>query len=262
MASKQKKTSRFHSLSATALPIFALSLGACSASSRPTEDAASQTSSESWLDPVAVVSGMRGSEDDYRRCFMRAMNERGIVETEFQVGSHGDVVGLEVVRSTIGRPDVAECLASELRKRRFESAGREAKGRWTFVFRLTDPIEKREYEKRLEKESERDDANGVAVHASSRGRLEEERIEETVAAAYPLFARCYRDAISRSGRAGGILRLRLVIGAEGRVVELGDAGTVLPDPYAVDCIAEGFYAMRFPEPNGGTVQADYRLEFY
>jgi hypothetical protein len=238
-------------------------LGGCGASSPQAANAEkSQASAETWLDPIVVVTGMRGSEDDYRRCFMRAMNERGIVETEFEVGSRGEVVGLEVVRSTIGRTDVAECLADEMRKRRFESDGRYAKGRWTCVFRLTDPIEKKEYEKRLEIESERQDAEGVVVDAASRGQLAVERIEETVTAAYPLFARCYRDAISRSGRAGGILRLRLVIGAEGRLVELGDAGTVLPDPYAVDCIAESFYAMRFPEPSGGPVQANYRLEFY
>lgn len=248
-------------------PLLALAcvcwLSGCGSSSRPAADAGTgKTEADAWLDPIVVVTGMRGSEDDYRRCFMRAMNERGLVETEFQVGSRGEVVGLEVVRSTIGRADVAECLTTEMRKRRFESAGREAKGRWTFVFRLTDPIEKKEYEKRLELESEREDAEGVVVDATSSGRLPVERIEETVTAAYPLFARCYRDAISRSGRAGGILRLRLVIGSQGRLVELGDAGTVLPDPYAVDCIAESFYAMRFPEPNGGTVQANYRLEFY
>lgn len=238
-------------------------LSACGRSPRPAEEAGKgEAQIETWLDPIVVVTGMRGSEDDYRRCFMRAMNERGLVETEFQVGRQGEVVALEVVRSTIGRPDVAECLTTEMRKRRFESAGREAKGRWTFVFRLTDPIEKKAYEKRLELESEREDAEGVVVDATSRGQLAVERIEETVTAAYPLFARCYRDAISRSGRAGGILRLRLVIGSEGRLVELADAGTVLPDPYAVDCIAESFYAMRFPAPHGGAVQASYRLEFY
>jgi len=205
---------------------------------------------------------MRGSEDDYRRCFMRAMTERGVVETEFEVGSAGEVVELQVVRSTIGRTDVTECLSTKLRERRFDSQGSRAKGRWTFVFRLTDPIDKKVYQRRLDEESERDDDEGIAIDPSSRGRLPIERIEETVQAGYPLFARCYRDAISRSGRAGGILRLHLVIGEQGRLVDVGDGGTVLPDPYAVDCIAESFYAMRFPEPEGGTVQANYRLEFY
>lgn len=215
-----------------------------------------------WLDPVRVVSAMRGSEGEYRRCFMRAINERGLVETQFEVGSQGEVVELEVVRSTIERPDVAECLTSELRKRHFESTTERAKGRWTFVFRLTDPIEKKEYERRLEKETDREDEEGVAIAPSSRGRLDPARIEETVLTAYPLFARCYRDAISRSGRAGGILRLRLVIGETGHLVDLGDGGTVLPDPYAVDCIAESFYAMRFPVPEGGPVEANYRLDLY
>jgi len=205
---------------------------------------------------------MRGSEGDYRRCFMRAMNERGVVATEFQIGARGEVTDLQIVRSTIARADVAECLSTQLRQHHFESGGSRARGRWTFVFRLTDPIEDAEYERRLEKEEERDDDQGVAIDPRSSGRLEASSIEETVLTAYPLFARCYRDAISRSGRAGGILRLRLVIGETGHLLEVEDGGTVLPDPYAVDCMAEGFYAMKFPEPEGGRVQANYRLDLY
>jgi hypothetical protein len=40
-----------------------------------------------------------------------------------------------------------------------------------------------------------------------------------------------------------------------------DAGSVLPDPFAVDCMAEAFYAIDFPKPKGGAVIIRYGLDF-
>lgn len=215
-----------------------------------------------WLEPTQVVLGMRGSEEEYRQCFLEAPSRRGLVETRFSLDADGKVASLEVVRSTVGQTDVVRCLVTHLKERRFETRGEPAKARWTFVFGLTDPLGPAKYDARIQREKQRRSEGAVRIDPTSPGELDPREIEDTVTASYPLFAHCYRDSISKNGRAGGILRLRLHIDAAGELVEIGDAGTVLRDPHQVDCIAEGFYAMRFPPPTGGAVRADYRLDLY
>jgi len=52
-----------------------------------------------------------------------------------------------------------------------------------------------------------------------------------------------------------------VVGTAGAVSEVSDGGSDLTDRQVVDCIAEGFYALRFPEPQRGSVQVLYRIGF-
>jgi hypothetical protein len=213
-----------------------------------------------WLEPIKVVYAMSGNEKQYRTCFMRAMSVRGMVQTRFDVDAEGRVERVEVGRNTLGRDDVAECLSGKLKDQKFDGIGRPAQGRWTFVFRLVDPIEPKTLARRLKKERKLAKDTGIRIEPSSVGKLDASDIEETTSAGYPLFARCYRDAIQRREQAGGILRFRLVIDESGDLKEIADAGTLLPDPFAVDCIAEGFYAMTFPKPSGGSVEATYQLD--
>lgn len=213
-----------------------------------------------WLDPIKVVYAMRGNERQYRSCFMRAMSARGFVQTRFDVDAEGKVERVEVGRNTLGRDDVADCLVEKLQEEKFDGTGEPVRARWTFVFRLVDPIEPKTLAKRLKKERRLARSRGIRIEPSSVGTLDESDIEETTIAGYPLFARCYRDAIGRREQAGGILRFRLLIDESGDLREVKDAGTLLPDPFAVDCIAEGFYAMTFPKPAGGSVEAIYQLD--
>jgi hypothetical protein len=82
-----------------------------------------------------------------------------------------------------------------------------------------------------------------------------------VEAGYPLFARCYRDGVSRNDTLGGTLRLHFTISASGSVSEVSDGGSDLSDRQVVDCVAEGFYALRFPAPEHGAVSVLYRIRF-
>lgn len=229
---------------------------------RPPESAPVETASSGRpsLDPAKVVFAMRGAEKDYRKCFFQAPGSRGSVQTAFEVGSNGAVERASVERATLDRPEVTDCLLRRLRDQRFGELSQASSGSWTFVFRLVDPIEPKEFERRIAAEEEKDPEPGIQLDASSSGSLTVEQIEETVHARYPLFARCYRDSIRRREDAGGVIRFRIVIAEDGRVRELDDAGSIMPDPFAVDCIAEGFYAMSFPHPSGGPVTATYRLE--
>lgn len=192
---------------------------------------------------------------------MRAMQDRGVVQTRFDVDADGAVERVHVDRNTLGRDDVAECLTTQLKEQTFKATGAPAQGRWTFVFRLIDPIEPKKLAQRLKKERKLSKDGGVRIEPSSTGTMAASDIEETTLAGMQLFARCYRDAIQRREQPTGILRFRLLIDEQGHLRELDDAGTLLPDPFAVDCIAEGFYAMDFPKPEGGSVEAHYRLDF-
>ncbi len=214
-----------------------------------------------WLEPLQVVIAMRGEEKRYRKCFIRAMSERGVVQTHFDVDADGAVERVVVDRNTLGRDDVAECLTTHLKEQTFKATGEPAQGRWTFVFRLIDPIEPKKLAQRLRTEKKLAKDGGVRIEPSSTGKVDPSDIENTTLAGVQLFARCYRDAIQRREQPSGILRFRLVIDEEGHLRELDDAGTLLPDPFAVDCIAEGFYALDFPKPEGGSVEAHYRLDF-
>ncbi len=236
----------------------------CSSSSHqetPQSPTSSAAQKRTWLEPKQVVLAMRGSEEEYRKCFMRAIHQRGIVRTRFSVTKRGTVEELEVVRSTIGQDHVVDCLRSHLQEQHFGHHDGPKKGRWTFVFRLVEPIEESQFQAKLEEARSRTTDGGMQINPNSKGSIDPDSLEEAALAGYPLFARCYRDSISRRTVAGGVLRLRLVIDEQGTVSKVADAGTVLPDPYAVDCIAESFFALRFPKPRGGPVEVDYRLDF-
>lgn len=241
-----------------------LALGACTKKetaevAAPEEPAA--PTERAAADPAKIVFSMRGSEADFRKCFMRAIGSRGYVKTAFLLDADGRVEDSTVTASTIGAPQVSDCIKTELAEKRLGGGGSPERGEWTFVFRLTDPIPDDEFEKRLEKEQKKQPTDGVSIAPGSAGQLDPYDIEQHVAAKYPLFARCYRDSIKRLEAAGGILRLRFSITPTGQVENVEDAGSVMPDAYAVDCVAEGFYAMTFPAPSGGAADVLYRLDF-
>jgi hypothetical protein len=213
------------------------------------------------LEAEKVWFALRGSENDFRKCFMRSMNSRGLVETRFEMSDRGEVEKVEALRSTIDRKDVVDCVEQRLLAHNFGLQDGPKWGKWTFVFRLAEAIPDSKYKARLQRERHREPLDGVVVDPSSPGTLDPGRIEGRVAVKYPLFAGCYRASLDRRGRFQGVLRLRLDIDARGSVLNVQDGGSVMPDPFAIDCIAEGFYAMEFPKPELGAVHVRYRLDF-
>jgi hypothetical protein len=99
------------------------------------------------------------------------------------------------------------------------------------------------------------------IEPSSSGSMSTDDIDNVVEAGYPLFARCYRDGVSRNNTLDGTVRLHFAISPSGAVSEVSDGGSDLSDRQVVDCIAEGFYALRFPEPQHGQVNVLYRIGF-
>lgn len=216
------------------------------------------------LTPREVVIKLRGNETDIRRCFFANPGARGALSLSWRVSSEGRVERLRRERSTLSDPRVEQCLAEKLREIRFDPRAEPARARWTFVFRLVDLPRDRPGRKQPSKRDRaraRDSEQGVQLERDSPGTLDLAAVDDVVEAGYPLFARCYRDGVLRDSGLNGAVRLRLVVGETGRVTAVEDKGSDLTDRQVVDCVAEGFYALRFPEPARGDAHLVYRIHF-
>lgn len=238
---------------------------ACGGASKNQKDVSpdqgeSAGAADSFLDARKISFAMRGNEDDYRKCFMQSIGSRGFVSLGFSINERGEVESATIEHSSIGKDSVGACLVSRMKEQRFGEQPGKSRGRWTFVFNLTDPISEDEREEMLEEADKRSE-NSFQLLPDSSGTIDAGRVDEIVQVNYPLYAHCYRDSIRRRGESRGLLRLRLQIDERGRLVHVDDAGSVLPDPYAVDCMAEAFFAMDFPKPTGGPVSIKYGIDF-
>ena len=86
-------------------------------------------------------------------------------------------------------------------------------------------------------------------------------VDDVIESGYPLFARCYRDGVQRNSNLDGAVRFRFIVGESGHVTTVEDGGSDLTDRQVIDCVAEGFYALRFPEPSRGDAHLLYRIHF-
>jgi hypothetical protein len=249
-------------------------LGACGGSPEPvakTPERAAPGSTKGKpplpeLDVMKVARALRGNEASLRDCFANEDGRvRGFMRLAFEVEGTGAVSNVEIETSSFAEPDVGTCLADRVATLRFEAPGEKARTHWTFVSGL---YEKRDDDersrKRTKKKQERSDDDreqGVVIEPKSRGSLEAHEIEEVVHAGFGLFAHCYREGLDRHPRLAGVVRLRMVIGRDGVVDALRDADSDIPDSELIDCVAEGFFALRFPKPRSGTVRLLYRIAF-
>lgn len=210
-----------------------------------------------------VVQRLRGNETDLRRCFFANPSVRGAARFSWQLDVTGKVKGVRREASTLHDERIEQCIGEKLSEIRFGDQDKPARARWTFVFRLVDPPEKPKHGKKSAKKKRpvADDERGLTIDPASSGALPDGAIDNVIEAAYPLFARCYRDGVSRNNDLDGTVRLRFVVADSGRVSDVSDGGSDMTDRQVVDCIAEGFYALRFPEPQHGTVSVLYRIGF-
>jgi hypothetical protein len=258
-------------LSALALVSLA---GACGGSPEPAAKAPAKASRVEEkaapplpeLDVMKVARALRGHEVGLRDCFANEGEPvRGFMKLAFEVEGSGAVSNVEVETSSFAEPTVATCLAEKITGLHFDAPGQKLKTQWTFVSGLYEKPEEdeRAAKKGRKKKPKRDESTeqGVVIEPKSRGSLEPEEIEEVVHAGFGLFAHCYREGIDRHPRLSGVVRMRMVIGRDGVVDALRDADSDIPDPELIDCVAEGFFALRFPKPRKGTVRLLYRIVF-
>jgi hypothetical protein len=225
------------------------------------EPQATHRTKRTELAATDVVTSLRGNESDLRRCFFANPSLHGAARFSWQVDTEGKVHGVRREASTLSDDRVEACLSKRLSEIDFGDFAEPASARWTFVFRLSDPPSKSKHGTRPRQHNADGDERGLVIEPSSPGRLASEAIDNVVEAGYPLFARCYRDGISRNDALGGTLRLRFAISPSGAVSEVSDGGSDLSDRQVIDCVAEGFYALQFPQPEHGQVNVLYKIRF-
>lgn len=212
-----------------------------------------------------IVIKLRGNETDIRRCFFANPSARGSLSLSWNVNAHGRIERLKRERSTLTDPRIEQCLGDKLYDVHFDAREKPAHARWTFVFRLVEPPKDRSgHLKRVSKRDRdraEDDDQGVQLEKGSPGILDLAKVDDIVESGFPLFARCYRDGVQRNSNLDGAVRLRFVVGETGHVTVVEDGGSDLTDRQVIDCVAEGFYALQFPEPERGDAHLVYRIHF-
>jgi hypothetical protein len=217
------------------------------------------------LTAAEVVIKLRGNETDIRRCFFANPSARGTLSLSWHVNTDGRVEHLKREGSTLSDPRIEQCLSEKLTEVRFDPRAEPARAGWTFVFRLVEPPKDRRGRKRKITKRDRDRAEdrdqGVELEKGSPGSLDLAAVDNVIESGYPLFARCYRDGVQRNSNLDGAVRFRFVVGESGQVTMVEDGGSDLTDRQVIDCVAEGFYALRFPEPSRGNAHLVYRIHF-
>jgi hypothetical protein len=212
-----------------------------------------------------VVIKLRGNETDIRRCFFANPSARGALSLTWNVNTEGRVERLKRTQSTLTDARIEQCLTEKLHEVHFDPRAEPARARWTFVFRLVEPKKDRFGHVKKSSKRDRDRAEhrdqGVQLAKDSPGVLDLAQVDNVVESGYPLFARCYRDGVQRNSNMDGAVRLKFVVGESGHVTAVEDGGSDLTDRQVVDCVAEGFYALRFPEPQRGDAHLVYRIHF-
>ena len=93
------------------------------------------------------------------------------------------------------------------------------------------------------------------------GRLPPEVIQRIVRQNFGRFRQCYEKGLARIPSLEGKVSVRFVIGKDGSVGSVSDAGSDLPDPATKKCLLAAFSGLSFPQPEGGIVTVVYPLVF-
>ncbi len=93
------------------------------------------------------------------------------------------------------------------------------------------------------------------------GRIPPEVIQRTVRQNFGRFRMCYEGGLRSNPSLTGRVSVRFVIGRDGAVSQVGNAGSDLPSPEVVQCVTSAFYGLSFPQPDGGIVTVIYPILF-
>jgi hypothetical protein len=96
---------------------------------------------------------------------------------------------------------------------------------------------------------------------SVNGRIPPEVIQRIVRQNYGRFRVCYEAGLRNNPDLTGRVSVRFVIGRDGAVSQVGNAGSDMPNPDVVRCVTSSFYGLSFPQPEGGIVTVVYPIMF-
>lgn len=93
------------------------------------------------------------------------------------------------------------------------------------------------------------------------GTLPPEVIQRIVRSHFGRFRVCYQSALKSKPNLKGRVNVRFTIGATGTVSNVEGSGNI-PDQGVIACVTRAFYALSFPQPEGGgTVTVSYPIDF-
>jgi hypothetical protein len=93
------------------------------------------------------------------------------------------------------------------------------------------------------------------------GRLPPEVIQRIVRQNYGRFRLCYENGLRNNPNLEGRVSVRFVIGRDGSVSQVGNAGSDIPDGGVISCVTQAYYGLSFPQPEGGIVTVVYPIIF-
>jgi len=96
---------------------------------------------------------------------------------------------------------------------------------------------------------------------SGTGALPRAEIRRILQQGRARYRACYERGLARNPALAGRVKVRFVIGRDGSVSGVTDAGSDLPDSNVVACVLRALTATRFPRPEGGEVTIVYPLLF-
>jgi hypothetical protein len=94
-----------------------------------------------------------------------------------------------------------------------------------------------------------------------KGRLPAEIIQRIVRQNHGRFRLCYEGGLRNNPALQGRVEVRFVIGRDGAVASVGNGHSDLPDSSVVQCVAQAYYGLSFPQPEGGVVTVVYPIVF-
>lgn len=101
----------------------------------------------------------------------------------------------------------------------------------------------------------------TAKYGAVSDRLPPVVIQHIVRKNFGKFRACYEAGLGRKTDLTGRVGVRFVIGRDGKVSDVVDGGSDLPDAEVVECTLRAFYSLEFPPPANGIVTVVYPIMF-
>lgn len=95
----------------------------------------------------------------------------------------------------------------------------------------------------------------------SNGHLDAGEIRRVVRGQMATYQQCYEAALAKTPKLAGKVSVHFVVGVDGSVLSAENKASTLADETVVECVVRAFSKLRFPVPEGGTVDVVYPLDF-
>lgn len=200
-----------------------------------------------------VLFGLQADLEALRAC----LKEPGAIQLRWSVDKHGEsgdfAVNWTTLPPTSAEEAVNQCLTPGIKQRHFELPNGADAGdaTWTFVKELPVDNSKRRKARRSKRR------NGVEFDPPDGLPIDE--VDGIVQSGMRLYAHCLRSGVQKQSNLHGKLSLSWQVDAAGQASSMLDAGSDLADQAVIDCAAECFYALRFPQPAAAPVRVTYSL---